>query len=256
MCRSSAWVVLLVAALLVVSCVPASPPATPTATDTVTASPTPTATIVWFPSTATPTPRPTQQVTPTPDLRPGIGDLLLEDGFKSPENWQLSSSVRGNVAIGNNRLTIATSQARTLLFSLRDQPLMSNFYLEVTAQTNLCSGSDEYGLYLRVASAADFYRFSLSCDGQVRLDKIVNGQASSPQPWTPSGAFPPGAPSQTRLGVWASGREMRFFVNDQHQFSISDPILPEGQIGLFARSSGETAVSVSFSELEIYTLEQ
>jgi hypothetical protein len=44
---------------------------------------------------------------------------------------------------------------------------------------------------------------------------------------------------------------MRFFVNDEYQFTINDPMLPSGSVGVFARSRGENAVTVNFSELVI-----
>jgi hypothetical protein len=117
---------------------------------------------------------------------------------------------------------------------------------------SLCKGEDEYGLLLRVTPALDFYRYSLTCNGQVRLDKYVNGRASSPQPLTPSGDVPLGAPSVTRLGVWAKGREMRFYLNDHYQFTVSDPTLTSGGLGVFARSAGENALTVSFSNLTVH----
>jgi hypothetical protein len=49
---------------------------------------------------------------------------------------------------------------------------------------------------------------------------------------------------------------MRFFINDQYQFSVSDPLFPSGAIGVFVRSAGETAVTVSFSDLDVYRIEQ
>jgi hypothetical protein len=152
-------------------------------------------------------------------------------------------------------LTIAIVEPKTLLYSVRGQPIFTDFYAEITASPSLCSGVDEYGLLLRYASPVDFYRFSLSCDGQVRLDRLYKGIASSPQPWLPSANVPNGAPSSSRLGVWASGKEMHFFVDDEFQFSVSDRIIPSGFLGVFARSTSENAVTVSFSDLVVHQLQ-
>jgi hypothetical protein len=118
------------------------------------------------------------------------------------------------------------------------------------------TGLDEYGLLIRYNSPVDFYRFSLSCDGRTRLDKLVGGVASSPQPWLGSTSIPTAAPSFSRLGVWAVGSEMRFFINDEYQFSVKDPVLSRGMIGVFARSGGETAVTVSYSDLVVFQILQ
>ena len=219
------------------------------ATATPTQTSTPTATIVWFPPTSTPTLFPTPVITPTQDYRPNLGETLLVDDFSSPDSWLLGKTSSGSAALGKNELTIAISEPGAYEYSVRQTPVLGDFYAEITASPTLCRGQDEYGLLIRMASSGDFYRYSLSCNGMVRLDRVIGGTASSPQPWTLSGSVPPGAPSSSRLAVWAVGREMRFFVNDLYQFTVSDPLLPGGNLGVFARSGGEMDVTVSFTDL-------
>jgi hypothetical protein len=241
--------------LILSACAPATAIAleTPTQTPTELATLTPTPTIIWFPATPTFTPAPTRGITPTPDLSVVHGSELLSDDFSDSTSWQLSKSMVGNVAMGDNRLNIAINQPRVILFSLREGVSLGDFYLEVTSRANLCRGLDEYGIMVRVASAADFLRFGISCDGQVRMDRITSNSVSSPQPWTPSGTVPPGAPGESRLGVWAQGKEIHFYVNGELQFTVNEPTLLEGQIGVFARSNTSDTVSISFSDLVIYS---
>jgi hypothetical protein len=219
---------------------------------TVTVTPT----IIWFPPTATPTPFPTPVVTPTADMRPKTGKVLLEDDFSDPNAWTLSQTEQGSVALGINELSIAIAENNAYLYTIREQPILTDFYLEITAETSLCRDLDEFGVLYRLSSAEDYYRFSLSCNGQVRLDRILGGQASSPQPWMLSGSVPPGAPAVIQLGISAVGSEMSFFVNGQYQFSIHDPSLPSGSLGLFARSTNNKAVTVSFYDLTVYEVIQ
>ena len=242
----------LAAAALLSACAAATPlPPEPTQTPPP-PSATATPTVVWFPATATPSPFPTPVITPTLDLRPEAGGaLLLRDDFSDPDPWTLSQSRAASAALGVNELTLALHQPGGYLYSLRSEPLLGDFYLEITASPNLCKDGDEYGLLLRVTSSLEFYRFSLSCAGQARLDKYFNGTASSPQPPIYSGAVPPGAPSASRLAVLAKGREMQFFANDQYLFTVSDPSIPSGSLGVFARSAGEDDLTVSFSDLVI-----
>jgi len=250
-------VLFLAAALLLglTSCV--APPAAPASlpTDTPTPSPppaSPTPTVVWFPPTATPSPFPTPVVSPTLDLRPSPGPVIFRDNFDDPTVWALARTSATSIALGADRLTLAMDQPGGYLYTLRQGPLLSDFYLEITAAPSLCRGEDEYGLLLRVSPDLEFYRFSLSCNGQVRLDKYYQGTASSPQPWLLSGAFPPGAPSRARLGVLAQGKELRFYVNGEFQFAVRDPSLQQGSLGLFIRSAGDNALTVSFSELTVF----
>jgi hypothetical protein len=235
------------------ACLPTTQlPPLPTTTPTRTSTATPT--ILWFPPTPTWTPAATILPSTTPDLRSGIGDLIFEDDFSSPEHWITGTSENGTVAIGFNEISLAVTRPKGYLFSTRNEPFLGNFYAEITASPNICTGMDEYGMLIRYNSMVDFYRFSLSCDGQTRLDKLVGGVATSPQPWLPSSSVPTAAPSSSRIGVWASGSELRFFVNDEFQFSVTDRMLPGGVIGVFARAGGETAVTIRFSDLSVYQI--
>jgi hypothetical protein len=189
-------------------------------------------------------------------MRPGIGALTFSDDFSEPDSWTQSRTAEGSAAVVNNELTIVITEQneRAYLFSVRTQPVFTNYYMEITASPSLCRGKDEYGLLLHVSPDLDYYRLSLACDGNIRLDRLVDGQASSPQPWLLSGAVPPGAPSTVRIGVWTYGAEMRVFVNNEFQFSVHDPLLGSGGFGVFARSAGDMAVTVNFSALDVYEL--
>ena len=247
---------------LLTACITA-PGDAPTLTSTVQANtetpavqPTVTHTIVWFPPTATYTPFPTPIVTPTPDMRPKLGDILLEDDFSTQEAWSLTRTEAGSVAYGKNELTIAIGETPAYLYSIRESPIFTDFYMEISAAPSLCRDLDEYGVLLRVSGISAYYRFSLSCNGQVRLDRIIGDDITSLQPWLLSGAVPPGAPSFSRLGVTMEGESMHFFVNGQFQFSATDRHLTSGGVGVFARSTDKQAVTVNFSELIVYEISE
>ncbi len=195
---------------------------------------------------------PTVVPSPTVQMRTGVGSVLLSDNFRNATFWLTGPSGQGTIALGQNELTLAVDQDKGYLFSFRNEPIFEDFYVEITASPNICTGLDEYGLLFRYNGPRDFYRFSLSCDGQARLDKVVAGLPSSPQPWLASPSVPRGAPSTSRLGVWVRGDEMQFFIDDEFQFAVQDRILHRGMIGIFARAAGETAVTVSFSDLVVY----
>ncbi len=253
------WV-LLGTALGTGGCLPsAAPPATPVPSSTPTAESTalstPTPTIDWFPSTDTPVPTTVPLVSPTPAIFPSLGEILVEDDFSDPGLWERTSGPRGSASLGINELTIVLNEPGAYIASTRSEPFLTDFYLEVTARANLCAGLDEYGLLLRAASVADFYRFSLSCNGQMRLDRIQGGSAASPLPWTPSAAVPRNAPAVTVLGAWSDGDQMHFYLNGAFQVTVKTTMIPGGRIGLFARSGGQNAVTVNFSGLTIWQVE-
>ncbi len=226
------------------------PPASPVPPGESPAPPSPT--VVWFPPSATPTPLLISTPTATPEMRPNLGAILLQDEFRDPSLWNTASSAQGSVSMDSSALTIA-AQPGAYLYTLRSEPSLDNFYAEVTARLSLCRDGGEYGLLIR-ASSTSYYRLSLICNGALRIDRINNGTRYPLQPLTLSSDVPRGAPAQVRIGLWASGAEMRFFINDNYQFTITDKTFLRGTIGLFARATADLPVTVTFSNLTIRSL--
>lgn len=229
---------------------------TPTMTQPPATEPAPTATIVWFPPTPTYTPRPAPPASPTPEMISHLADVILEDDFSTGEDWTTGETSIGAVSVMDNELTIAISEEEAFLSSIRWEPVLTDFYLEITANASLCLGEDEYGVMVRVKEWMDAYRFTLACDGNARLDRIVAGSSASIKPKYASGAYLPGSPSISRLGIWAGHHELRFFINDIYQFTITDAHIASGSIGVFARSTGGHSLTVHFSDLVVQSIEE
>ena len=234
--------------LLLVACFPTGSAfviETPLPSDT----PIPTQTIIWFPPSATATPLSVPTYTETPDMSPGIGRVTLEDDFSDDEVWDTAQSDNGSAVITRNRLTLAV-QSGYYLSSMRRELPLSDFYAEITARPSLCRGEDHYGLIIRGVGSS-FYRFLLSCNGQVWAERISGGTKLTIHEPVPSGDAA-GAPGEVRIGMWAVGSEMRLFLNERFQFSVTEATFPIGALGVFVRSNGETPVTVLFSDLEVY----
>lgn len=244
----------LIAILLISSCSPARLPPTstfsPLPTDTSTQTP------IWFPPTATRTLIPTSPPEPTPDLHPGVGERLLSDDFSDEAVWEIVQLANSSMMMANQRLTLATQNSTVPLLNRRSGPIFGDFYAEITASPSLCSGEDEYGFVIRAASSGDHYRFTLSCDGRAKVDRVLNGALSTQVGWLQSTAIPGVAPSNSRMSVWASGSEMRFFIDDAYLFTINDTVIYTGTVGVFIRARGANDLSVSFSDLQVWALQE
>lgn len=214
-----------------------------------TGTPPPSPTIVWFPASSTPTAQFFVTQMPTPEMRPGLGDVFLTDDLSDPSTWGTAASNEGSAAIDNNRLTLAV-QSQVYMVSLRQDLVLNDFYAEITARPGLCRADDSYGMLVR-ANAVAGYRFSLSCNGTVSAERVSVGKRQVLQEPLPSGDAPPGAPGEVRIGVWAVGNEMRLFLNGRYQFSVSEPSYSSGTVGVFVNSAGSTAAIVSFSDLTV-----
>ena len=240
--------------LILASCSSLSPVPTPTLTP-VSATAAPTPTIVWFPPTNTPPEFPTQPVAPTLEYHPGVGALLFSDSFDQPELWNTSTSSQASAIVTRNRLVLSIDgQGPVFIISLRSQPAVGDFYAEATVDVSLCSGSDQYGMLFHASPGGNYYRFAVNCNGQVRLERSLNGETYPIQNWLSSGDATFGAPAHVGLGVWAVGNEMRLFLNDSYQFTIRDPLFHTGTLGFFIYASGKMPVTASFSNLSVYSV--
>ncbi len=244
---SIALVLLLSACRVVIN--PASP------TEEPTALPTATATIEWFPATQTPTPFSTPDFTPTPNYRPNIGELIFEDDFSDETLWTTDASGDGAVTVSGGNIHLALNARRSYLFSTRTAPVLGDFYAEITASTSFCRGEDEYGLIVRNTEDGDHYRFALSCDGRAKVDRYQGSSLSRQAGWVTNRVVPGFAPSSVRLAVWAQSGQLNFFVNDLYLFSVNDTQFYRGTIGVFAHTSGDEDVSVSFKNLQVSEVE-
>ncbi|HEY6074369.1 MAG TPA: hypothetical protein VIV15_13510 [Anaerolineales bacterium] len=215
--------------------------------------PSATPTIVWFPPSETPTAQALPTQGPTPERKPGVGRVLLADDFSSRDAWNPGVSEEASIEISGNRMTFAAQPGITA-FRVRKEPVLTSFYAEVTARPSLCRNGDEYGLLFRAPTSVAYYSYAVSCNGASYVARVRFGRPVVLHAAVPSADAPVGAPGEVRLGVWVSGPDMRFFLNGNYQFGASDPTYKLGAVGLFARSAGDTPVTVSFSDLSIYSV--
>ena len=217
----------------------------------ITPSPAPiyTPTVIWFPPTETPVVTPTQEFTPTPSLMVELGEVVYEDTFTSPEGWILPESGRGLVSIGNGELNIIINEPGSYLSSSREKPDVGDFYAEIITNPVLCSSNDEYGFLFGVVSGIQYYSFGLSCSGEVRLERFDSGDITILFPWTRNASVPAGAPSVTKIAVLAVDDEIHIYINGVSLLTIEGQQRRYGSFGVYARSVGDKAMTVSFSDL-------
>jgi hypothetical protein len=224
-------------------------PSTPVSTSTGVA-----AAVTWFPVTSTATQMEHPTLPATPDPKPDLGGLLLRDDFSSASSWNTAVADQASVALTPDGLTIAAQPGVAPVASFRQGFVFSDVYAEVTARPSLCRSGDSYGLLFRAPNNVAYYRFALQCDGTAAADRVNLGSPRVLQPPTLSADAPVGVPGSVRLGVWALGHEFRFFLNDKYQFSATDESYSVGGLGVFAAAGGDTPVTVTFSDLAVYSV--
>jgi hypothetical protein len=211
--------------------------------------------IVWFPPTETATIAPAATVPATPERRPGVGALMVEDPMTSATHWNAAASGNEPATVSSRGLSLSAQPGGLPVIALHRSAVFDDMYLEITARPNLCRGTDSYGVVFRAPNDVASYRFVAVCNGTAAAERVSLGTPRVLQPPTSSSDVPVGAPGEVRLGVWAQGSEFRFFLNDRYQFSVTDRNYLSGGIGVFATASGDSPVVVTFSDLRVYQLE-
>jgi hypothetical protein len=223
-------------------------------TETPTAVPatiTPSATIIWFPATSTPTRQVTIQPTGTPQTSLRFGAQVVDDQFDTKSGWMTGIFPSGNIVYGEETLNLAVAASGGSLITLRDSPSARDFYLEVSAMASLCTREDTFGVIFWAVNDRTYHRVAFNCGGLFRLEKVVNNKVTALTEWFGStqAARTPGVP--VRIGLWVGGGLVQVYLNDDFEFSHA--VAPTtGSLGFFAASNSSTAITSEFSDLQIY----
>ncbi|MCR4406279.1 MAG: zinc-ribbon domain-containing protein [Anaerolineae bacterium] len=224
----------------------------PTSTPTrgvPTATPTKAAT-----KTPKPTPSPTKPLPPTatPTSTPLPGPLLYEEDFGDPSSgWWTSSEADYEVAYQNGEyvFNIATEDYSVWTWGGK---FFTDFVLEVEA--GQVSGPDlnSYGVTFRFQDSDNFYRFSISGDGQYAIHRVLDGEWEELVPWTDSPAINAGA-QWNLLRVACQGSYMNFYVNNVHLADVTDTTFTGGDVGFYVSTSkGAPNLQVAFDNLQVW----
>lgn len=186
-------------------------------------------------------------VTPASGARPA----LFQDDFSRDRGWQLQDGPNGAVSILDQRLVISVRGPSAILHSFSPAPEVADFELEVVVHSEICQGSDEFGVMARARSLDTHYRFMLSCEGAVRASRFIDGREAALAPITPSDAAFAGAPAVNRLRLEARGRQLRFSVNDIPVLELTDSMLDAGGTALIVRARRSNQTTISFDDFRL-----
>ncbi|HEY42749.1 MAG TPA: hypothetical protein G4O11_02080 [Anaerolineae bacterium] len=242
---------IIITTLALPGCLKAGPLPSPTPTQ-VTPTTTPTFIIPTLIPTATFTPEP--ESSPTPDLLIGLGDVIFEDSFDRNLGWEIDQSEIGGSSMVEGRLSLSVRRSNNFYFIRSPAPTMTDFFLEVTVRSEVCSDGDEFGVMFRFLAMGEHYRFALTCDGNARVSRILEEGEIVLVPLTQTYAMIQGFLVDNRIGIWVNGNQFRFYINSLEVFSSRDNVLPYGQLAFFVRSRQSSQTTASFDDLTVRAL--
>jgi len=122
-------------------------------------------------------------------------------------------------------------------------------------QATLCDPEDQIGIVLWHQGSSDYYRLLLNCTGRYRLELFQGGQNAVIYDWDSATQMQLSAPATNHLGIWVNDGSIKLYINDAFQFEAQIGGDLVGRLGVFARTISGTAMTVRFSDLQIYQVE-
>jgi hypothetical protein len=246
----------------------ASPAATVNEPNVVTATIAPetqaaTATATPLPPTSAPSVTPTATETPPPtptavegDPRQTLGDPTFQDTkFKEDVNWGSAwkdEFTQGEFSNNEMVLTSVGVDGWTLTW-----PIVTDFYIEMTATTGDCSGMDRYGLIVRVPKSFDRgYLYGFTCDGKysLRIWDPAKKQYTYLINWTHSDEIMAGSNKTNRIGLMARGEKFTLYANGVEIDSATDSRFDKGQFGPYIGHANTEDFTIYIKEIAYWDL--
>jgi hypothetical protein len=94
----------------------------------------------------------------------------------------------------------------------------------------------------------------MTCSGEYRLELIQGGQSIVIQDWTLASQMNLAMPATNRIGLWVYQGRFQLYIDNVFQFEESIARDQNGGLGLFARTIEGNAMTIRFSDLQIYQI--
>ena len=172
---------------------------------------------------------------------PEAGSLMAREDFDEP-SFALSVGGGEEAELGyvGDLYRIRVERAGEMAWATLGQLNLGTYRFE--ADLRLASQGDFAwgygGLIARYRNTDNFYLFAVDNDGQYKVELAERGAWRTVQPWTETTALSEGR--RNVLAALDDGRRLRFAINSVVVYSVADPRLPVGDVGLAvgARSQG------------------
>ncbi len=177
------------------------------------------------------------------------GGVWHED-FEDASGWKLRSDAVADTVVVDGALRIHVRSAGHLAWATSVQS-WKDFELQVKATQVEGPDDNEYGVLTRIQGDQDFYAFSISGDGYVRVARCRDGVwVPVGADWVPSEAVHTGTATNV-LTVRMRGTTLEFDVNGVQVARTTDATFEDGYIGLYAGSFSQGDVAVTFDDLVV-----
>lgn len=187
------------------------------------------------------------------------GQVLFSDQFIAGQTgrWLLEQDELTSAEISSEQLVLTVNEPNTIQFATLQEPIFSDFVVEVDGRQRAGSPDSSYGVLFRLQDPQRFYRFSITGNGLYVIERHNpdNTWTRLVQDWLPTEAINQGLNVANRLKVIANGPEFTFYVNNILLQQLNDATYPSGAVALSAGTFGGGNLQVSFDDLVVYGYE-
>jgi len=188
-----------------------------------------------------------------------LGTPNWVDEMEKPEFWVAGSDEFTTAVFENGAMTFK-ALSETPGWRIATTEELSKAYMEATVKMGACSGTDSYGLVVRVPKNVNYnqgYFFTITCDGRysVRLwDGLSgeNGKSLMLKNLTASALINKGKDQTNRLGVAAVGDSLTLFINGEKVEVIKDEVYASGFFGMFINRDNTKDLTVKVEQVRYW----
>jgi hypothetical protein len=180
--------------------------------------------------------------------------LRVGDDFSAPQ-----SALRQGALSGEWRTELVPEQSiyrmtiwpNRLAWSLLGVDALARYRLQAGVAIAATAPSGYAGLMVRHQIDQGFYFFAVDGSGRYSVQVQTHDGTTVLQPWTPTPALQP-APSVNLLTVEDRGDLIHFYANQSLLYTLVEPALPMGLVGLAAGAHGPEVAEVRFDWFQLY----
>lgn len=225
---------------------------------TETSPPVPTATeVLPVPSETATSPPPPTPTLDASDPKAGLGEPAFQDTFNDASNWPLYTDQHVSFEIKDSMLVMTAFNPDFYNGWILPPPVISDFYLEMAAETKDCAGKDQYGLMVRAVKTDQGYigyHYAVSCDGQYTLRRWNGSQFIPLVDWTASDKINSGSNQMNRIGLMANGNKISMYANGSVIGEYQDDTHLEGRFGVFVGSAVTPNFTAQVDEIAYWNI--
>jgi len=208
------------------------------------------------PTTGVPdvTPSPTSSPTPPAgDPRQELGEPDWVDDFSGELRWPLYDDDHVTMEIVDQALEMTALNADGWESWMVAVPRLQDFYLEMTAEPEPCSGRDRFGLLFRAPEPNEGYLFGINCAGEYALRIWDGDEYTVIIDWTPSEHIR--TEGENRIGVMARGASISLFANGNLLTRLTHTAYDRGAFGPFIGAANTGDFTVRITEIAFWELD-